>query len=213
MNCGPRRARYGFLTGVVLAVSLLTAGCRSEATERDITDLSATEPTVESKDEAKDIVTRSAASRVKAYSSLAELVGDTQAVAEVSVTSLGYQTVGSGENAPGIPVPIARVTTTKVIAGELPDEFNWRVLTAPPPPAELSVKVAPRLELGASYVIFVRPFEWASGEPGEDWVVPGTGIYRKAQSGELRLVSTGPDRLPEMFDSIEELAEAISAAS
>jgi len=148
-------------------------------------------------------------SRVKLYSSLAELATDVDGVALVTVSGDDPSTVPADEA--GTSEIMAEVTSARVdrlLRGSLPETVEIRLITSP----EDGSDMPPPLKSGGTYVLFLDQFEFKPGEPTGQYTVPGgAGIYLTDSQNRLTLISRGADKLPASLPSVEALQELLSA--
>jgi hypothetical protein len=144
-------------------------------------------------------------SRAHIYGSLRELAADVPLVAVVTVGSGATKVPADERGTDGGSAVLVDVAITRLLKGEAPATIPVRLLTSAEPESDLPSALVP----GASYVLFLQPFEWHPGLRSGQWTVPGgAGIYRVSASG-LRLESPGPDELPADLSSIPRLAAEI----
>lgn len=146
-------------------------------------------------------------SRVKSYKSISGLATDSQLVVTARVLPGTKQVVaGTVPNAAGLSADLVPLEIGKTLRGSAPKELTLRVTTSS---CEGSNLPSP-LEEGATYVLFLKPFELSPGKPTGEWVMTSDASFYKATGAGFTLLEKEPvDTLPAQLADVAELTREL----
>lgn len=152
-------------------------------------------------------------SRVKSYESLTELATDSPLIVTGRVLPGTKQlTVGQTVGASGLTFDLVPIEVTSAISGRSPDQLTVRVASSSCSDSNLP---AP-LEEGATYALFLRPFELEAGKPTGEWVMTtDASVYKQVDGAKgftLLTKEKGADALPGTLEGTAELMRSVGMA-
>ncbi|MGO2722016.1 hypothetical protein [Brachybacterium tyrofermentans] len=142
--------------------------------------------------------------------SVAETYYDLEELTEQSdVIATGHPVSSDVDRSEGIPWTLSTVVIDTIFTGEIADTMTLRQTGTTNEAAE---GVAPVVEVGPSYVFYLRHYELAPGEPTGEYVPLTVGVFEI--DGDRAIIPEAARDLPDFPETVELAAlEAMAAAS